>query len=210
MLLSMWPNWWDDWELYHKVTFDGENSIIYINDGEDEINIEVDVYSAWKQWSKLRDNLKFNAALRNAGGDPTIGGDALGATFFLINGWKIYVDSDVNFDGNLFGDEDAFPSDYPNGNPFIVGDGASLVTSQRSNLIDKIKAIDLDDINVDGLTLEQSMKVIIAVLAGKFDVTTTAGISDVTFYARDKTTEIVEGTVEDGIRTDSNIREDNL
>jgi hypothetical protein len=28
VLLSLWPNYWDDWELEHKVTFDGENKLI--------------------------------------------------------------------------------------------------------------------------------------------------------------------------------------
>jgi hypothetical protein len=210
MLLTLWTNWWEDWGQYHKVTFDGENSLVFINTGEADINVERDLYSAWKEWSCLRDNLKFNAAMRTVGGDPTVAPDALGATFFMINGWKIFVDDDVSFDGNLFGDEDGFPSDYPGANPFNVGPNASLVTTQRSNLIDKISAVDLDTINVDGLTLEQAMKVVISVLSGKFDVSTAGGISDVTFYARDKTTEIVEGTVEDGIRTDSTIREDNL
>lgn len=210
MLLTLWTNWWEDWEQYHKVTFDGENSIVYINAGETNISVEVDIYSAWKEWSQLRENLKFLAAMRASGGDPTIGGDALGSTFFMINGWKIFVNDDLAIDGNLFGDEDQFPSDYPAGNPFIVGSEASLVTTQRSNLIDKVKAVDLNTINVDGLTLEQAMKTLLAVFAGKFDVTTTNGVSDVTFYGRDKITPYVEGTVEGGIRTDSDIKEDNL
>lgn len=210
MLLCMWPNWWDDWQQYHKVTFDGENKIIYINEGENQISVEVDIYSAWKEWSQLRDNLKFDAAMRAVGGDTTIAPDKLGSTFFMINGWKIFVDSDLNIDGNLFGDEDAFPDDYPAGNPFIVGSGASLVTTQRSNLIDKIKSIDLNDINIDGLTLEDAMKVVIAVLAGKFDVTVNGSTSEVTFYGRDKVTPYVEGTVESGIRTDSDIITENL
>lgn len=54
------------------------------------------------------------------------------------------------------------------------------------------------------------MKVVLAILTGKFDVNKVGNVSNVTFYGRDKTTEIVEGTIEDGIRIDSTIREDNL
>ena len=77
--------------------------------------------------------------------------------------------------------------------------------------LDKIKAVNLSTIDVEGLTLlEQSMKVVLAILTGKFDVNKVGNVSNVTFYGRDKTTEIVEGTIEDGIRIDSTIREDNL
>lgn len=120
---------WDYWELRHKVTFDGPNKLIYVNEGEDEIDVQIDIYSDWKEWTLLRDNLKYLSALRVVGGDPTPTG-ALGATYFLRNGWQIQVDHAVNFTGNLYSD------DYDS--PVSVEAGTELATLTVSNLIDKI------------------------------------------------------------------------
>jgi hypothetical protein len=128
-MLGTYYGSWDYWELRHKVTFDGANKLIYVNTGEAEIDVEVDLYSDWKEWAILRDNLKFDAAMRVVGGDPTPTG-ALGATFFLINGWQILVDHAVNFTGNLYSD------DYDT--PYTVEEGVELATTTVSNLIDKV------------------------------------------------------------------------
>lgn len=125
-----WPNNQDLWSLYHKVTFDGINRLIYINDGEATINIEQDVYSSWKEWALKRDHLKFLPALRSVGGDPTIGGNKLGATFFTINNWRIFIDDNTIFNGNLFSDNFS--------TPFLVDENTRIAISQVSNLIDKI------------------------------------------------------------------------
>jgi hypothetical protein len=96
--MLLWQIWGDDlWQLYHKVTFDGPNKLIVINDGESSISIEDDIYSSWKQWSKLRDYLKFVPACRSVGGDPTVEGNFLGATFFTINNWQIQISDNTNF-----------------------------------------------------------------------------------------------------------------
>lgn len=119
----------DYWELRHKVTFDGPNKLIYINDGELAIDVEQDLYSDWKEWALLRDYLKYDAAFRVVGGDPTPTG-FLGATFFTINGWQILVDHGITFTGNIYSDD--FES------PFTVPEGTQLATTVVSNIIDKI------------------------------------------------------------------------
>ena len=125
-----WQAWGDDlWTLYHKVTFDGYKKLIIINENESEIDVAVDIYSAWKEWSKSRDYLKWDAAMRAVGGDPLPGGDSLGRTFFTINDWKIYVDHGVNFVGNLFADDGT--------SPFVLSQNSQLVTIQRSTLVEK-------------------------------------------------------------------------
>lgn len=120
----------DLWSLYHKVTFDGINRLIIINDGQSSINIEQDIYSDWKEWSLTRDNLKWYPALRTVGGDPTIGGNKLGATFFTINNWQILINNNVTFNGNIFSDN--FSS------PYRTAQNTKLALSQVSNLIDKV------------------------------------------------------------------------
>jgi hypothetical protein len=200
VLLSLWPNFWEDWELFHKVTFDGLLKTITVTNSISDINIEEDIYSAWKEWLKIRDNAKWTAALRTVGGDPTVGSDALGATFFLINDWKIIIDHNINFVGNIYSDD--FPS------PFSVGtlDNQFLATTQVSNLIDKVIAPDLSLINIDGLTLEQTLKAVLAVLTGKMSVTVDgdgAGIDNVKFFNPAGDTAYVSGSVSGGIRVES-------
>lgn len=125
-----WPFNQDLWLLYHKVTFDGINRTIIVNDGVTDIDVQIDLYSDWKEWALQRDHLKFEAAMRSVGGDPTVAGNFLGSTFFTINNWKILISNDTNFVGNLFSDDFL--------TPFVVGDDTKLATSQVSNLIDKI------------------------------------------------------------------------
>ncbi len=132
----------DYWNLYHKVTFDGPNKCIIVNDGESLVNIQDDIYSSWKEWSLLRDYLKFEPALRTVGGDPTVEGNFLGATFFTINDWSILISESTNFVGNIFSDD--FPT------PFKTEDGVVLATSHVSNLIDKI-SIDTNDLILAGI-----------------------------------------------------------
>lgn len=120
----------DLWLLYHKVTFDGVNRQIIINDGETDIRVGIDLYSDWKEWALQRDHLKFLPAMRAVGGDPTTGGNFLGSTFFTINNWTILVGNDLTVVGNLFSDDFV--------TPFVVENDTKLVTSEVSNLIDKI------------------------------------------------------------------------
>ena len=86
-------NNWDLWQNYHKVTFDGENKVISVNPGVTELDIKTDVYSDWKEWVlSFTDNGVWIPAVRSTGGDPTIQGEFAGDIYFLINGWKLYVD----------------------------------------------------------------------------------------------------------------------
>lgn len=96
---------WDYWTLYHKVTFDGINKLIIINDGVTQIDIQRDIYSAWKEWVLLEINSRFEQALNTVGGEPTVAGQFLDVTYFLINGWKLkpYAGSyNLNLIGNIF------------------------------------------------------------------------------------------------------------
>jgi len=135
MNVTFFYNHWELWQLYHKVTFDGANKIIIINDGETDIDVEVDIYSAWKEWVLVDENAKFEQALRVVGGDPTVGGDSLGVTTFLINGWRIRPfedDHSLTMVGNLFEETGA--------DPFVptLGEHTILVTRRVSNLVDKV------------------------------------------------------------------------
>ena len=97
---------YDLWQNYHKVTFDGPNKIIRVNDGVTELDIKSDIYSDWKEWVITRnDNARYLPAIRSVGGDPTVSGQTAGDIYFLINGWKLYIDlTKVKVTGVLFSD----------------------------------------------------------------------------------------------------------
>lgn len=138
MLLSLHPNWWDDWSLFHSVTFDGTNKLIIINSGESAISIKEDVYSSWKEWVSLRDNAKFLPAIRTTGGDPIGGGQFTGDVYFLINGWRIIVDHSCNIDGVIYSD------DYPS--PFVQVQNTQIVTNKVSSLVSVVAPV----VTIDG------------------------------------------------------------
>jgi len=103
--ISMFYGWWEYWNLRHKVTFDGVKKLIIINEGVTSLDIQQDVYSAWKQWAITETNLKYLNPISTVGGEPTIEGQRLDVTYFLINGWKIKPYSgtyDLTLVGNIF------------------------------------------------------------------------------------------------------------
>jgi hypothetical protein len=124
------------WANQAKVCFDGDNKLILINPGVTDVNVEQDIYSDWKEWMALYDYMKYEAAVRNVGGDPINDqGDKLGATFFLINDWKIRTwegNHNLSVVGNLYSDDGL--------SPFVptIDDWNILITSTVSNLIDKV------------------------------------------------------------------------
>src|SRR6056300_486740 len=120
---------WDLWDLYHKVTFDGVNRLILVNEEVTELNVQAELYSEWKEWVRLRDHGKFTPAFSVVGGDPITSDRSLGNTFFLENGWRIkpyegeYV---LTIEGNLYTRE-------PGQNPAVPTSGVS-VNLVRSNI----------------------------------------------------------------------------
>lgn len=102
----MWQYWAQDWSLFDKVEFDGINRIIYVHPEVTELNIRTDVYTSWVDWMVIRDHLKFLPAMRTTGLDPIGGGVYTGDVYFLINGWKLSVDTrKVKITGVLFSDD---------------------------------------------------------------------------------------------------------
>jgi len=75
------------------VDFDGLNAVVLEGVGVTNLDAEADLYSAWKRWCVLttggfnREGLKYPPALRTVAGDPIRPGKALGAHFFITNGW---------------------------------------------------------------------------------------------------------------------------
>lgn len=122
----MWNYWQEDWSLYHKVIFDGANRVITVDPSIDSISVKEDIYSSYKEWLLLRDNAKFEQALRTIGGDPVGGGLYAGDMYFLMNGWQIHVTHNIRVNGILYHDD-------VNLIPYVILPGGG-VTSTVSSL----------------------------------------------------------------------------
>ena len=131
------------------VSFDGPNKLIIVNDGENALNFDADIYSPWKRWV-AEGNDGYLQAIRVVGGDPTISGNYLGSTFFLMNGWMIKpyeANHELTITGNFYGEGGYNPLQATIGNYNV------LVTRSVTNIIDLIS------INTgSGLTTEQALE----------------------------------------------------
>lgn len=132
-----WASFGEDWELRDKCTFDGAQRIIQVNAGETLIELETDVYSAWKRWLLLRDNAKFPAAMDAVGGNPTVSGKRQGTTYFLLNGWRIRTwegDHALTLVGNLYVEGGQGSPMVPTLEPHNI-----LVSRETTNLVDTVE-----------------------------------------------------------------------
>lgn len=119
-----------------KWTIDNLNKLFILKAGVTDIDVEVDLYSDWKEEYKLSNNSAFPIAMRSIGGDPVTAVKDAGATFFMVNGWRIRPDEanhTLNIVGNLFAD--------PAGESVVVNTvGAFNVRVEMfvSNLVDAV------------------------------------------------------------------------
>jgi hypothetical protein len=162
-MLSLGFGFWEYWNLFHKVTFDGVNKIIKVNPNETVLDIQIDIYSAWKDWCKVESNLKFVQALNSIGGDPIPGG-AVGITFFLENGWKIQPFSEdhiLRVTGNLFSRDgsDPFIPPVKNVKATIFSNVSSIVSIAESGISEE-SSIKIDEVHkLHGLDLSNPLVV---------------------------------------------------
>jgi len=139
---TFYGTWWA-WEDYpgQKAVFDGPNKIIYIADGVTEVDVQKDLYSAWKEWKinspESPHGTNWAQAFTAIGGDPITDEQNVGITYFLENGWRIQPFSKpldpyvLTIKGNLYTRETG-------GNPFRLAEGVS-VSLTRSNIVDLIQ-----------------------------------------------------------------------
>lgn len=130
--MLIWNAFGEQWELNHKVTFDGENRIIHIADSVPSIDVKNDIYSSWKEWIQLYDNSKYLSAMRVTGGDPTstTGDVYTGDIYFLVNNWRIYVHANCEINGVIYSD------DYPS--PYLTDPDTKFIINKVSNLVQSL------------------------------------------------------------------------
>lgn len=95
---------WEDLVDPLKVTFDTANRHIIVNPQYSDVDMKIDVYSAYKRWWQRRDNAKYPPPLRTTGGDPVGAGLYSGDMYFLVNNWQMVTSTLVNVNGILYQD----------------------------------------------------------------------------------------------------------
>lgn len=144
----------------NKATFDGTNLLISVAPGEMEIDTQVDLYSAWKDWVKQADNAKYPQAFRTIGGDSLGGVLRAGSYYFLQNelaespsrGWRIRpaeLDHELVISGNLFAEDTNVPVFVP-----TLGDFTVTIRLNTSSLT-QLASVTQD---VAALTLDQDAR----------------------------------------------------
>jgi len=93
--------------------FDGDNLIIKLT-ALGEYDAKSEIYSEWKRWAALSDNLKYPKAFDTVGGDELSPGKSIAPYFFCRNelGWRIETPDttgDVNVIGNLVRRDTSLP-----------------------------------------------------------------------------------------------------
>jgi hypothetical protein len=119
--------------------------------------VQRDLYSAWKQWAALSDNLKYLPAFDTTGGDVISEGQTIAPYFFCRNdlGWRIRMpedDGEIPVEGNLFARQstiplfeqasgfDAFLRLQVSSRAVVIQTGVSGLTAAESALIKLIPA----------------------------------------------------------------------
>lgn len=92
-----------------KVSFNGATRRITVLPGVTALDVKTDVYSEWKRWSQIENNLAFPPAIRVIGGDSIGGGQFAGDLYFLMNGWVLETDQIIKVNGALFHDDGVDP-----------------------------------------------------------------------------------------------------
>jgi hypothetical protein len=122
-----------------KVSFDGPNKIIFVAEGVTELDVRIDLYSAWKEWVQYSLEFPQSAVWLKAfsvvGGDPITDTIDLGVTYFLENGWRIQPFPSkspytLTIKGNIYTRESGETI-----NKFAEGVSVSL---ERSNIVELI------------------------------------------------------------------------
>jgi len=138
MLLTIsYGNFWNYWELYHKVIFDPLLKLVYVTEDVTDLDVQIDLYSDFKEWYKLDDNSKYaDFGMRSIGGDPTIAGQKAGDIYFMTNGWRVVYDpTKTAVTGVLFSDDYNTPWLYSeNLEPVYPAVVASLVNRATVSL----------------------------------------------------------------------------
>lgn len=171
------------------VTFDGPNKLMILSTGTTAVNVAQDLYTPWMDWLAAdTSRARFLPAFSVSGGNPTIGSEYEGTTFFVLNGWRIRpqeADHYLKVTGNIVGEGDAEIIAPTLGGYTVtvtlrfsslvqgIATGSAALTTEQN---DKLMALpDADAITtaimaaaVEGsITVQQAQRLLLAGMAGK-------------------------------------------
>lgn len=125
----MWTNYvqfWDDFIDPLKATFNGETKIITISPQYTDVRVKLDLYSASKRWLQRRQNASYPPCFETSGGESVGSGLYTGDIYFLVNGWRINIDHQVNIIGTIYNKSNSSQS------PYIVESGGGVIATVSS------------------------------------------------------------------------------
>lgn len=141
-----------------KFDVDTTNKLFIAKPGVTDVDVKIDLYSDAKEhWLAGGVAMGFDFPLRTVGGDPVTDTKNLGATFFLLHGWRIRpqeANHRLVLTGNLYTDPAGF-------SPIVstIGSYSVIVEYSVSNLVDSTVA-QLPEIQQamyqDGVTFNQA------------------------------------------------------
>ena len=114
------------------------------------VDVEKDIYSAWKTWVATANNAKYMQAFRPVGGDPIGGTQTVPPYFFLMNNWKIDFStmSNITFNTNLYCEE----SSNSNMNPFVITGNGSAISKTSDAPVNTIQISSISqEMEYDGI-----------------------------------------------------------
>lgn len=178
-------------------SFDGPNLLITLDVGVTSVDVEVDLYSDWKEFFKTGTNSRFPLAFRGSvAGDPLTTGLDLGGYFFFQNqlGWRIKPPEEnatITFEGNLVAEDDTLPI-------FVTTDGTFTVLI--NGLQPQTQSVAIGPQILEGTrTWEQGMRLVLAGAAGL--LSGAGGTTIIIRDAADTRNRIVATVDADGNRT---------
>jgi hypothetical protein len=168
-----------------KWTIDNLNKLFILKPGVTDIDVQVDLYSDWKEEYKLSNNSAFPIAMRTIGGDDVTATRTAGDTYFMVNGWRIRpqeANHTLNIDGNLFTDPPGFSPYVPTLGAFNVF-AISFVSNLIDNVVSSIDQVTLaaietavTDMNLNGVDLKSIRgSTLAAILLGLAAITMARG-----------------------------------
>jgi len=142
-----------------QVTFDGVNRIIDVDFGVEELNVQIDLYSDWKEWilEPHEANAKFTQTFRTVAGDPIGPGKFISPYFFLLNGWVIRphnANHQLLVEGNLYADPFVNPIATPPVGTFTV----AIILERAIDAITTVVTTSGSASSGSGLTTEQAQQ----------------------------------------------------
>ena len=126
-----------------KISIDGENSLIYVLPGVNDIDVKTELYMVWSEWYNSANNARFEVALIGVGGEPINELQAMSEAYFFTNGWKLVCNTGeaVNIGVNLFTfNPDGVVVESSNDSIVTLDTGKAVIVSQ-DELLELVQSI---------------------------------------------------------------------